>query len=228
MTPAWILPVFPAMLLGTVASLLSASQPPVQRLPMLVAGLMYQGLGFLVSLVMMALYLYRLMIDGLPAASLRPGMFMAVGPPSFTSIALIGLAKNIPDHYAYFAAHPLAADALRPVALAFSLFLWLFGAFFFAISAVACLAAIREMRFSLIFWAFVFPNTGFTVVTIDIGNELGSEGVKWVGSAMSICLVVAWLANLVFQGRAIVLGHMLWPGRDEDRDELQSVKSRGD
>ncbi|KAF2739785.1 hypothetical protein EJ04DRAFT_484026 [Polyplosphaeria fusca] len=228
MTPAWILPVFPAMLTGTVASIISATQPFEQRLPIIVAGLMYQGLGFLISLVMMALYLYRLMVDGLPDPHLRPGMFMAVGPPSFTSIALIGLAKNIPDNYAYFSNHPLAADVLRPVALAFSLFLWLFAFFFFCISTVACIAAARSMHFSLIFWAFVFPNTGFTIATIDIGNELRSEGVRWVGAGMTICLVVAWLGNLVFQVRAIALGRMLWPGKDEDRDELKGIKSRED
>ena len=224
MTPAWILPVFPAMLTGSVASSISGNQPFEQRLPILVAGLTYQGLGFLISLIMMALYLSRLMADGLPDSHLRPGMFMAVGPPSFTALAVMGMANNLPQGYGYFAAHPIAVEVLQLFALVFSIFLWMFAFFFFCIAAVGCLQGTKEMHFSLICWAFVFPNTGFTIATIDIGNRLGSEGIGWVGSIMTIMLVATWLCNLVLQARAIWLKRMLWPGEDEDRDELKPKK----
>ncbi|KAF2116456.1 voltage-dependent anion channel [Lophiotrema nucula] len=224
MTPAWILPVFPAMLTGSVASAISASQPFDQRLPIIVAGVAYQGLGFLISLIMMALYLSRLMADGLPDAHLRPGMFMAVGPPSFTALALMGLANNLPRGYDYFADNPLAIDVLQPLALVFSIFLWMFAFFFFCIAAVACIQGWKELPFSLICWAFVFPNTGFAIATIDIGTQLRSEGIRWVGSIMTVLLVVVWLANLGFQVRAIWLKRMLWPGKDEDREGLKRKK----
>lgn len=224
MTPAWILPVFPAMLTGSVASTISGSQPLDQRLPIIVAGIAYQGLGFMISLIMMALYLSRLMADGLPDARLRPGMFMAVGPPSFTALALMGLSDNLPRGYGYFVVHTLAIDVLQPLALVFSIFLWMFAFFFFCIAAVACIQGWKELPFSLICWSFVFPNTGFTIATIDIGLQLRSEGILWVGSIMTVLLVIVWLTNLVFQVRAIWLKRMLWPGKDEDRDELKRKK----
>ena len=54
MTPAWILPVFPIMLSGTVASIVAGSQPPQHSLPIIVAGVTFQGLGLMVSVLMYA------------------------------------------------------------------------------------------------------------------------------------------------------------------------------
>lgn len=225
MTPSWILPIFPVMLSGSIAGSISSEQPPEHRLTIIVAGLACQGLGFLIAFIMTALFLGRLMVDGLPAPKLRPGMFMVVGPPSFTVLALIGMSNSIPQGYAYFARHPLAMDVLQPLALVFSIFLWLFAFFFFAISTVACLEEIRAASWSLICWATVFPNVGFTLATINIGNQLESEGIKWVGSIMTILLVAMWLFNLVMQIRTITARKMLWPGKDEDRDELRHKKA---
>ena len=119
----------------------------------------------------------------------------------------------------------MAIDVLQPLALVFALFIWLFAFFFFGIAVVACFEGIRDLYWSLICWAFVFPNTGFAIATIDIGNQLDSEGIRWVGSAMTILLVAVWLFNLVMQARAIYMKNMLWPGKDEDRAELTHKKA---
>ncbi|KAF2444134.1 hypothetical protein P171DRAFT_432210 [Karstenula rhodostoma CBS 690.94] len=224
MTPSWVLPVFPVMLSGSIASSIASSQPYEERLPIIVAGVSCQGLGFLISLIMMALFLGRLMVDGLPAPKLRPGMFMAVGPPSFTALALIGMSNSIPQGYGYFGEHPMAMDVLQALALFFSIFLWSFALFFFGIALVACVEGYEELYWGLVCWAFVFPNTGFAIATINIGNQLNSEGIKWVGSIMTILLVAVWLINLGMQVRAIYNRTMLWPGKDEDRDELRQKK----
>ncbi|KPM40874.1 hypothetical protein AK830_g5726 [Neonectria ditissima] len=110
MTPAWILPIFPAMLTGTLAATIMPSQPPDQSLPMLVAGVTYQGLGWIVASLIYPLYLGRLMQDGLPAPAMRPGMFIAVGPAGYTAVSIIGMARAIPSEYGYFATFPLAAQ----------------------------------------------------------------------------------------------------------------------
>ncbi|KAF2269058.1 hypothetical protein CC78DRAFT_454101 [Lojkania enalia] len=224
MTPAWILPVFPNMLAGTIASSIGSSQPPAYRFPILVAGVACQGLGFLISLIMTGLFLYRLMVNGLPHPRLRPGIFMAVGPPSFTSLAFIGMANNLPREYTYFVKDAIAVDVLQTLALVISVSLWFFGFFFFCIAVVACMAKASEMSFSLVYWAFIFPNTGFTMATIEIGNQLESEGIRWVATAMTILLVVVWVCNIIMQIRAIIYRRMLWPGEDEDRDVLRPSK----
>jgi len=78
MTPAWILPVFPIMLSGTIASTIGADQPASETLPVLVAGVTFQGLGILIAIFFYSLFLGRLMTEGLPSPNLRPGMFIAV------------------------------------------------------------------------------------------------------------------------------------------------------
>lgn len=78
MTPAWILPVFPVMLTGTLASTLGPSQPPEYGLPLLIAGITFQGLGLLIATFFYSIFLGRLMTEGLPEPNKRPGMFIAV------------------------------------------------------------------------------------------------------------------------------------------------------
>lgn len=109
MTPAWILPIFPVMLAGTLAGVaakfqllsvanndavpgVSTSTAAKQALGIVSAGLAAQGLGMLVSVFFYATYLSRLMAFGLPVQ--RPGMFIAVGPPSFTAAALLSMADQ--------------------------------------------------------------------------------------------------------------------------------------
>lgn len=75
------------------------------------------------------------------------------------------------------------------------------------------------MSFHLVWWAFVFPNVGFTIATIQIGNAVMSEGVLWLGSAMTIVLVATWLFVGAAHLRAVWKKQILWPGRDEDHDQ---------
>lgn len=73
MTPAWLLPVFSAMLTGTLASFACRSQPPEQQLPIVVAGIAFQGLGFMFSFGIIILFFGRLMQSGYPVGDQRPG-----------------------------------------------------------------------------------------------------------------------------------------------------------
>jgi C4-dicarboxylate transporter/malic acid transport protein len=219
MTPAWILPVFPAMFSGTIASLIAPDQPPEQRLPIIIAGVTFQGLGILVSMIMYPIYLGHLMVDGLPDIDLRPGMFIAVGPPSFTSLALIGMGNALPPNYSFFASHPIAIEVLQTVALFTACFLWSLGFWFFCISLISTAGGIPKMTFHLTWWAFVFPNLGLTIATIEIGREFESKGILWVGSGMTVLVVLVWMFVFVSHMKAVWQHKILWPGRDEDKDE---------
>ena len=219
MTPGWILPIFPLMLIGTLASSISPHQSPEHRLPILVAGVTCQGLGWIVASLVYPLYLGRLMQDGLPAPAMRPGMFIAVGPAGYTTVAIIGMAHAIPEDYGYFAAHPMASEVLKIMALWIGIWIWAVGFWFFAFSLLAVLVPAMKwrLRFSMTWWSFVFPNVGFTIGTAMIGQELESEGIQWVASALTICLVVVWFVVIYAQISAVVRRKILWPGRDEDK-----------
>ncbi|KAJ4022452.1 hypothetical protein NW752_000346 [Fusarium irregulare] len=219
MTPAWILPVFPAMLTGTLASSLMSSQSPEHRMAMLVAGVTFQGLGWTVAFLLYPLYLGRLMQDGLPAPAMRPGMFIAVGPAGYTSVAIIGMSKAIPEGYGYFATYPLAQDVLRILALWIGIWIWCVGFWFFGFGVLAVLSSVYKrklLQFSMTWWAFVFPNIGFTIATGNIGQELESEGIQWVSSVLTVCLVIMWFVVLYAMVSAVIRKKLLWPGRDGD------------
>ncbi|KAB8293733.1 hypothetical protein EYC80_009218 [Monilinia laxa] len=218
MTPAWILPIFPVMLSGTFASVISGTQTPSNALPILVAGITFQGLGMLVAIFMYGPYMARLMIHGLPDPNARPGMFIAVGPPSFTGLALLGMSQNFADVYPAYTtisgvAHPeIIADVFRLVTVSAAVFLWATAFWFFCVALVSVLRGARDMdSFHMSWYAFVFPNVGFTIVIINLGKAFQSEGILWVGSVMTVILVVVWLSVFVMHVRAVILKRILWP-----------------
>ncbi|KAJ6479940.1 voltage-dependent anion channel [Mycena vitilis] len=220
MTPAWDLPIFPFMLCGTIAACGAVHQPPEHAVPMIAAGLTAQGLGMLVSVLVYANFIHRLIQYGFPRPEARAGMFIAVGPPSFTSLALIGMANAFPvGYHNYFGAAGSDAatlQVLRVTAVMSAVFLWSLSLWFFCISVLACGAARQEMHFRLGWYAFVFPNVGFTIATISIGKMFRSAAVEWVGSGMTVLLVLTYLAVGFNHVRALVRREILWEGRDED------------
>lgn len=219
MTPAWDLPIFPFMLSGTIATIgagSSGGQPAHQAVPMIVAGLTAQGLGMLVSIMMYACYIRRMVQFGLPSPHSRPAMFIAVGPPGFTALALIGLAKAWPTQYNYFGDDEVTSQVLQVVATMTAVFIWSSAFWFFCLAVASCLMCWRALSFSMSWYAFIFPNVGFTIATINIGQAFESTAVEWVGTAMTLLLIAMYLFVFASQMRALVRRDVVAEGKDED------------
>jgi C4-dicarboxylate transporter/malic acid transport protein len=222
--PGWILPIFPAMLVGTLASAIAKTQPPAHAYPMLVAGLSYQGLGMMLAIMMYGIYFGRLMTSGLPADQSRPAMFIAVGPPAFTALALIGMAQDmieakiVPDFITLpgIQNKAMITDQLQILALLAAIGLWVFAAWCFGIAIFAMFEAIHRNDFHLNWYAKVFPNVGFTIATIKIGERLGSTPIQMVGTGMASILFFAWLIVFFCHIKAVKNRMIAWPGKDED------------
>ena len=108
------------------------------------------------------------------------------------------------------------AAGIRVVAVVSAVFLWGLSFWFFTSAMVAVVAGMPDRKFHLSWWSFVFPNVGFTISLIRIGNAVGSQGVLWMGSAMAAVLFVAW-AFIGFRCvRAVHKREIVWPGHDED------------
>ena len=219
-TPAMFLPGYSAMLTGTIASLIAGTQPPDRAVLIILSGLAYQGFGWLISLVCIVYFIRLLLDNGIHPPPLRPGMFIPVGSVAYTVVALIGLANAIPESptQGYFAKHPTAKETLQIVALFVGIFMWLFSFWIFAVAALGNIMAIGKMPFTLTWWAFIFPNVGFTFATSMIGAQLGSPAILWVASVLTIFLVALWLISLVGCVRAVWQGKIVWPGKDEDKN----------
>src|SRR5690242_20479962 len=96
MTPVWIFPAYPLLIVGPHAANLAGKLDPDRALLVVISGFVIQGIGFLVSLMIYSAFLYRLMTQKLPKESLRPGMFISVGPSGFTIAGLIGMGRVLP------------------------------------------------------------------------------------------------------------------------------------
>lgn len=223
MMPTWILPIFPIMLSGTIASVIADTQPDIAAVPIVVGGLACQGLGISVSVVMYGHMVGRLMQSGMPDREHRPGLFMNVGPPAFTALALIGMANGLPDGLGFDAdvgggAGVDVGAIIRTLAVVGAVFLWGLSLWWFGIALIAVLA--RPPRyFHLGWWAMVFPNTGFTLATIALGTAFRSEPVLYVANVMSVFIVAAYFFILYHHVRAVVVQDIMYPGRDEDVED---------
>ncbi|KAI1259041.1 voltage-dependent anion channel-domain-containing protein [Xylariaceae sp. FL1019] len=218
MMPTWILPIFPIMLSGTIASVIAESQPEIAAIPIIVGGLTFQGLGISVSIMMYAHMIGRLMQADLPNREHRPGLFMNVGPPAFTALAFIGMANGLPDSFDRESDGIVDANVIRTFALICAIFLWALSLWWFSIAAVAVLSS-RPKYFHLGWWAMVFPNTGFILATISIGKEFRNEHVLRFTSALSILLLIMYLFVLSAHIRAVIRQDIMYPGRDEDVED---------
>jgi C4-dicarboxylate transporter/malic acid transport protein len=216
MMPTWILPIFPIMLSGTIASVIAETQPAIAAVPIIVAGLTCQGLGLSVAAMMYAHMIGRLMEAGLPHREHRPGLFMCVGPPAFTALALIGMARGLPQQLDPDGDGIVVDNAMiRTIALMSAIFLWALSFWWFGIGVIAVIRA-PPKYFHLGWWAMVFPNTGFILATIQITRELNNEGLKWFTTGMSILLLLVFCFVLFHHIRAVIIQDIMYPGRDED------------
>ncbi|PYH83341.1 C4-dicarboxylate transporter/malic acid transport protein [Aspergillus uvarum CBS 121591] len=220
MMPSWILPAFPIMLSGTIASAASGYQPAVSATPMIVAGITFQGLGFCISFMMYAHYIGRLMETGIPSSEHRPGMFICVGPPAFTLLAIIGMANGLPEGFSILGDGGMDdRHIMRVLAVCAGMFLWALSIWFFCV-ALGSVVRAPPHDFHLNWWAMVFPNTGLTLATITLAKSLDSAALKWVGVGMSLCVICMFIFVFVSTVRAVLLKRIMWPGRDEDVSEL--------
>jgi len=80
MTPIWIFPAYPLLLAAPIASNLidklpdAAGATRINAVTMALGAFTIQGTGFLVSLMIYAAFIYRLMTQKLPKEKTRPGM----------------------------------------------------------------------------------------------------------------------------------------------------------
>lgn len=220
--PAWIFPIYPLLTVGVLAGSMIPSQPEYAAYPMWVGSVMLEGLAWTVSLMMYTIYTQRLMSSALPTPSTRPGMFVSVGPAGYTSAALISLATQAPKVLPAlaFSDDSTFSDGLivKIIGILAGCFIFLFSFWFFCVSVTAVIAGIREMSFTLNWWAFIFPNAGLNLAAIELGKVFSSSPINAICNAMTIVLVVLWFIVALAHIRALWQLKIMFPGQDEDAD----------
>lgn len=223
MTPIWIFPAYPLLVIGPHAGILSGLLPGIRCLNVIVGGFVFQGIGFMVSLMIYAAFIYRLMTQKLPPESLRPGMFISIGPSGFTVSGLISMGQNLPRVITpdFMGDGALAGKVSRIMANWAGLWLWGLAWWFFIVSVGAHWSTVRSGRtkFAMTFYSYIFPNTALTTATFAVGKALDNGPIQWLGCVMACLIVVAWAAIFSMMIRAVVNKDILWPQKQEDREE---------
>lgn len=224
MTPVWIFPAYPLLIIGPHAANLAGKVPPLQGLDIIIGGFIIQGIGFLVSLMVYSAFIYRLMTQKLPVANSRPAMFISVGPSGFTISGIIGMGHVLPSVVpdTFMGNGPLAAQISKVAANWIGFWLWGLALWFFlvAIGAHFSAATHGKMLFAMTWYSFVFPNTALTTATFAVAKALdNNRPIEILGCVMTVLLVITWIYVSVMMIRAVVRKQILWPQKQEDRDE---------
>jgi C4-dicarboxylate transporter/malic acid transport protein len=230
MTPIWIFPAYPLLIIGPHAAALAQEMVnPREALAVIIGGFTIQGIGFLVSVTVYSAFVYRLMTHKLPAESLRPGMFVSVGPSAFTASGVIGMASNLDTILSnwpggsYMGMDPrLAANILTIVANWVSLWLWGLAIWFFFVSLVANLVCLRKpgsLPFAMTWFSFIFPQTALTKATFRVAAAFDAFPLQVVGCVMTATLILVWFLVVGKMVHAIYKKQVLWPETGEDKTE---------
>lgn len=65
----------------------------------------------------------------------------------------------------------------------------------------------------------VFPNSGFIIATINIGNSLQDEIILYVANGLTVAILLMWAFVLYHNVRAVIVQDIMYPGRDEDVED---------
>ncbi|KAI0853822.1 voltage-dependent anion channel-domain-containing protein [Daldinia vernicosa] len=221
MTPVWVFPGYPLLLTAPFASTLIAANtaasdnPPADGLAIAMCAISVQGTGFLISFMICAAFIYRLMTQKLPRDMQRPGVFISIGPSGFTVAGLVSLGQQshivIPDTF-QGSTHSIVI--LRLLSTIVGLWLWGLSVWFFLVSVGSLLKYVRpkrKMPFQMTWWSFVFPNTALVNATLALATALGSTGLRITGCAMAAVLIVVWALVFISMLRCLWNRELLWP-----------------
>lgn len=104
MTPVWVFPAYPLLITAPFAgNLINAAVKvgevgQINGISVAMAAVAVQGMGFSLSFMVLAAFIYRLMTQKLPRDTQRPGVFISIGPSGFTTA---GIGELVPLKQAF-------------------------------------------------------------------------------------------------------------------------------
>jgi tellurite resistance protein TehA-like permease len=223
MTPVWVFPVYPLLIVAPLAASLINSIPSttetlhISSQTIIVGAIALQGIGFLVSVIIYNAFIYRLMTHGLPSPQCLPMMFISVGPAGFTATGVIQFGSLASKAIPMMAVGNSDTVSLIVRVLAYSVGVCLWGVtmwfFILSVGGQWRLVCVKESRihFDVSLYAFIFPNSALTSSTHAVGKAFDWYPVQIMGCVMATALIAAWLLVSSKVVWAIWRRKILWP-----------------
>lgn len=191
MTAAWLLPIVPAVVAaasgGQIATVLTPSQAAIT----IIISFVLWGMGFGLSLLIMAVYLHRILVHKLPTHEVIVSAFLPLGPMGQGAFGIIQLGKA--THAMVLTS--LTGEIVETCLTMVGLIIWGFGMWWLChgVSSVLIRASTNRLKFNMGFWGFIFPLGVYTTATIDLSVQLSSTFFAVLSAVFIICLVLLYL-----------------------------------
>ena len=214
------IPVVGLATVATIGGLIASFSVDISvgmAIPVIVVSFFTAGVGIFMALILFALLLQHLFVEGLPPPEQAATMFIFVGPMGQSSAALqlLGSAASSYARFGQFeqgtfltrmAAAPLdvAGVLISMLMTGFSVF-WLLFAFIVMIHR----AMRKELRWNPTWNAVIFPTGTLTNSMLMFSIEMDSSFFRVITAVLVVFLVLVFFVNLGFTAWEVGKGRLL-------------------
>lgn len=221
-----------------MASEIMPFYPSLSRSTVLISYVIW-GTGVPLACFVMALWLYRTAVHGVPAAAALPSVFLPLGPCGQGSFGIILLGRTIrklaythdvgmtiaPPGLIDSISNARIADAVYAGGIVTGMILWGLGLCWYLLAFGLIFDHLRKDRdffhhskFSVGLWALTFPLGVFATSTTILASELDSPAFRVIGAFLSVQVTLHWLYV------SILTMYKVWNGTLFMAPELASFK----
>ncbi|WVW82447.1 hypothetical protein I302_104457 [Kwoniella bestiolae CBS 10118] len=249
LSASWLLPIVSSVVAGAsggvVARAVSPFNPTVAR-SILIASYIILGTGLPLALFITTIYLYRLIVHGIPAPRALPSLFLLVGPCGQGSFGFVTLG-SVTRALAYDSGVGVLmpdkgrgtlqiAEAVYAGGSVTGLILWGLALYWYLLATVLMVdhiwnndrSYLRHQSFNISFTALTFPIGVWASATNAIAVELNSEAFRIIGAVVSIQVMINWLYVMVLAVYKMIDGSIFEGPEMKKFRDFQESKARAE
>ena len=223
--PTMVLP-FVGTATGAVvgALIVSRSSDVDARLaiPVILVSYILAGIGFFAGLMIYGAYFVKLINTGLPPPDKTPGLILLVAPAGQSAAAALALGNASQLFFGTYNRGSFlqgsAGNTLATLGVLFALMFVGLGLMFaaFAIYIIIETAFKRQHKYSLIWWATIFPMATLNIAWIELAKNLDSPTFRVLATISLLLLLIDYFINWAFTLRDVYTGKLLSGRRPEN------------
>ncbi|KAL2812149.1 voltage-dependent anion channel [Aspergillus granulosus] len=207
MTAVWLLPIVGTVVAASSGALVAEILPnPQHALWTVIVSYVLWGIGLPLALMVMVIYLQRLTLHKIPPKAMIVSVFLPLGPLGQGGFGAIRLGKAAQTIFPQTnTLEELSGPVFYSMGFLVGLILWSFG-LVWLFFASASIARCKKFPFNIGWWGFLFPIGAYASCTCQIGAELPSAFFRILGTIITLCVVVLWIAIGVGTLKGVITG----------------------
>lgn len=208
MTAMWLLPVVTLIVAASSGGVLGRALlniSPYFALITIVVAAFLVTTGLSLALMILTIYLFRLVVYGLPQGGSILSVFLPLGPTGQSGYAILLIGQTLKNLLPYnpasrFLHSKVTGEVIEVVCICAAFLLWSLATMWMLYALLAIQASLRQNRvpFKLSFWGLVFPNGVYANLTIQLATIFGSNAFRVWGSIYAVATFILW-ASIVLR-----------------------------